>query len=1673
MSCKISGFRQLSSREQRGICLLSSLIVLFSSFMFAPQIFAQVTNGILPFGSFGGGPDVVNLANLNSRITIPIFSKPGRGLNFNYSLTYDTSTWYPVGALGSQTWTPSANWGWSGSETDLGRISDSVRVTGPITCGTHKTKTTYTYTWSIIDGSNVLHQFPGTSQVVINQCTGNSSTTLISSTVDGSGYKINVTGTTLNSLTNSYGLSVWQNGQGMNDRNGNEITTSGGGGLTDTLGVTALTIAGSGTPSSPMTYTYTPPDVSSSVCTTTNTSGVACYAVKFVTYSVQTAFGCSGIADYGTNGTTTANLVSEIDLPDYDPNTNPNSRYTFSYEQTPNHPGFYTGRLVSVTLPTGGSISYAYSGGSSGFITCADGTAATIQRTVYDGTNSNTWTYAHSESGSAWSTLITDPQANQTNMNFQTIYETQRQVYQGSVASGTLLRQWTTCYNGNASNCNSTLVGQPITQRTVTDQYGSGGLQCQHIYKYNSVGGLTEQDDYDYGSGGPGGLLRQILITFASLGNITAFRQQVTIKSGSGTIVSQTNYNYDENTPGSTSDWGITQHASVTGSRGNLTSINYPVSGLGTHFTYYDTGVLSASQDVNTATTTFRYSGTNNAFCNGAFPTSVDEPSPNVALSRSFTWNCTGGVMTQLSDENGNNSSVAYNDQFYWRPASSTDQSGNVTNICYAALTSAGCPSTPGTNQVESYLNFNSGNSTVDKLVTSDGLGRVEVAQTRQGLYASNSNFDSVETAYNSSGELYWTCLPYSGTAGQTSSNCPSINNQYDALGRITSRDYVPAGGSVSYSYPNNDVLLTVGPAPSGESTKQRQLEYDALGRLTSVCEITSAAGSGTCGQTNSQTGYWTKYTYDALGNLLTVTQNAQATSGSQQTRSFSYDAMSRLTYETNAETGTTSYTYDSDSTCGTSSGDLVKKVDAAGNIRCSAYDLLHRVTTIKYPSGPNSTSTAMKVFYYDAPYPPQAQPASNTKGQLASAGTCLNPTCTGNWYTFEDFSYSAKGELSDLYELTPNSGGYYHTSATFWPNGALNTLNGYIGSTLNYSAAWSVDGEGRPYSTSAGVSNTTYNASSQPTAINFSSGDSDSFTYDSNTGRMTQYKYTVGSSPQSVIGNLTWNSNGTLSQLAITDPFNSTNTQTCNYSHDDLVRIANANCGNAASQTFSYDPFGNIYKQGNPYAFNAFYSTSTNQITCIGGSGQNCSGGTIPTYDSNGNVTNDGLHSYTWDVDGNSVTADGIGLTFDAFDRMVEQNRSGAYTQIVYSPTGSKTQIFANGQSTPAKNFVPLPGGATAVFLSSGTIYVRHPDWLGSSRFASTTSSRTMYFDTAYAPFGEPYSSSGTTDLNFTGMNADTTSGTNNPDYDFLFREYSIQGRWVQPDPAGLAAVDGSNPQSWNRYAYVANDPVDFVDPLGLDPQNTGPACSNPMARANGGCAPMPAGSCDTGSPLCGAWQGFYDPFGLMGVEVVGYGIKLGTFYADQEFLGTGIQDFTVYPMFGPIVGLNSLDGIADRFTLGLRKKGQTFNQCMAENSANYSAGGVVDLTIGTEGVGTSDAGQFFAGNIFTGAYAGVADGSSTDAATGMVTISPDVATWGMGTVTTYGRRTSDIRALNLAGKRGLPKALSGSSTAGVKGEMASLSKVFNLGLEVGEKATLDAGLFGAEVVGCSLPQN
>jgi RHS repeat-associated protein len=150
-------------------------------------------------------------------------------------------------------------------------------------------------------------------------------------------------------------------------------------------------------------------------------------------------------------------------------------------------------------------------------------------------------------------------------------------------------------------------------------------------------------------------------------------------------------------------------------------------------------------------------------------------------------------------------------------------------------------------------------------------------------------------------------------------------------------------------------------------------------------------------------------------------------------------------------------------------------------------------------------------------------------------------------------------------------------------------------------------------------------------------------------------------------------------------------------------------------------------------------------------------------------------------------------------------------------------------------KAFVNLPGGGTAIYISSGLAYYRHSDWLGSSRLTSTQA-RGLYSSQAYAPFGEQYATyptSGSVDPSYTGQNSDTVSSL----YDFTFREHSMsQGRWISPDPLGTGAVDPTTPQTWNRYAYVAGNPLSFIDATGLNRSVGGSYCQPDISNCAGG---------------------------------------------------------------------------------------------------------------------------------------------------------------------------------------------------------------------------------------------
>jgi RHS repeat-associated protein len=131
------------------------------------------------------------------------------------------------------------------------------------------------------------------------------------------------------------------------------------------------------------------------------------------------------------------------------------------------------------------------------------------------------------------------------------------------------------------------------------------------------------------------------------------------------------------------------------------------------------------------------------------------------------------------------------------------------------------------------------------------------------------------------------------------------------------------------------------------------------------------------------------------------------------------------------------------------------------------------------------------------------------------------------------------------------------------------------------------------------------------------------------------------------------------------------------------------------------------------------------------------------------------------------------------------------------------------------------------------GQFYWVHKDHLGSGHKLTNGSGAVVYraeFDPHGRMLLEWSNPAGMTNLNskkFAGYERDWAT---NLDYANARMYTHNRARFMQPDPMGLGCANKSpkalgtahqdKPQSLNRYSYAWNDPINFVDPSGLDPE-------------------------------------------------------------------------------------------------------------------------------------------------------------------------------------------------------------------------------------------------------------
>lgn len=201
--------------------------------------------------------------------------------------------------------------------------------------------------------------------------------------------------------------------------------------------------------------------------------------------------------------------------------------------------------------------------------------------------------------------------------------------------------------------------------------------------------------------------------------------------------------------------------------------------------------------------------------------------------------------------------------------------------------------------------------------------------------------------------------------------------------------------------------------------------------------------------------------------------------------------------------------------------------------------------------------------------------------------------------------------------------------------------------------------------------------------------------------------------------------------------------------------------------------------------------------------------------YDAAGNMIHDATHSYAYDAENRLVSVDGgstAAYVYDAMGHRVQKIAAGSTTNYFYDLGGNV--ISEISPSSWLNVYLRLNGKLFAQYtLGTPRTQFVFTDHLGSARLL-TTMTQSVQDSYDYLPFGELVQGGSYTTHKFTEDEHDSESNLDHTQ----FRQYSSSlGRWMTPDPAGLAAVDPANPQSWNRYSYVLNNPLIYVDPSGL----------------------------------------------------------------------------------------------------------------------------------------------------------------------------------------------------------------------------------------------------------------
>jgi RHS repeat-associated protein len=836
---------------------------------------------------------------------------------------------------------------------------------------------------------------------------------------------------------------------------------------------------------------------------------------------------------------------------------------------------------------------------------------------------------------------------------------------------------------------------------------------------------------------------------------------------------------------------------------GNLTSITHP-DGSVESWTRDSLDLVLTHTDALGRTTTRTRDAQHRV-------TRIDHPD---GTYETFTYNAFGQVLTHRHRNGGTETNVY---DATGLKTSHTDPLGNVTTYTY---------------------------DSASRLATmTDPLGRVTAYEYNdRGLVTKITYADGAFVAYgyDAYGNRTSTTNELGKTWTASYDEFKRVISKTDPLGRITQFSYgiglsgcgscheeakptritLPSGKIATFTY---DLVWRKTSQTIGADTPEAATTtyvYDGEGNLTRVTDPRGKSWNYTYDSRDRRLsatdplGNKTEWTYDAEGNRLTEKRADNGVTTNV------YDARNRVVQSTDPKNQVTRFTYDN--------GDnLITLTDARNNSYGFSYDLLNRKTSMIYPDNSHED------YVYDAGgnmvrYTTRAGQVMSCTFDLRNRETLCDwsdatpdiaktydaagrVTSLSNGVSVLTYTYDVANQLLSETQAITGAGAARTVSYTYDVDGNRASLTNPSGSVITYSYTARNQLGGITADAPPPIASYGYDLAGNRTSKTLENGTGTSYTYD-DANRLLSVDHRKGGAS---FAKFDYSYNSVNNRTSRTETATGAQPETDAYSYDAVDQVTGVGYSSGRNVSYNYDAVGNRTTVNDNGAVTPYTANQLNQYTGIDGL-------PAPGYNGNGSLTSYNGWIYSYDAQERLIAVSGgpnnVTATFayDARNRCVTRTIGGVTTHLIYD--GWRLIEEYTG-TTLSKRYIhgAMIDEIIAVIDTSGTHY-HHHDGLGSTvaltdqlgavveRYKYDVYGAVAIYDGAFAP--RTSSALGNRFL-FTGR--EWLAEVNL--YDYRNRMYSQElGRFLQVDPIRFTASDV------NLYRYVSNNPIQLVDPFGLE---------------------------------------------------------------------------------------------------------------------------------------------------------------------------------------------------------------------------------------------------------------